>query len=61
MNSQVVVTGAGSMGLAIARRVAQDRTIMLADINQTTLDAAATLLTGECVLSIFRRHEGHRK
>ncbi|MBD0023121.1 SDR family oxidoreductase [Gordonia pseudamarae] len=48
MNNQVVVvTGAGSMGLAIARRVAQDRTIVLADINRTNLDAATTLLTGE--------------
>ena len=47
MNTEVVVViGAGGIGLAIARRQGPGKTLLLADFNQQTLDAAAAELTG---------------
>ncbi|MEE2032007.1 SDR family oxidoreductase [Rhodococcus chondri] len=43
----VVVIGVGGMGLAIARRVGSGRALVLADFDETTLDAAAETLRGE--------------
>ncbi len=40
----VVVTGAGGIGQAIARRQGTGRTILFADLNEQTLAAAATTL-----------------
>ncbi len=40
-----VVIGAGSIGLAIARRVSAGKKILLADINQANADAAAQVLS----------------
>jgi NAD(P)-dependent dehydrogenase (short-subunit alcohol dehydrogenase family) len=42
-----VITGAGGIGLAIARRVGRGRTVLLADYNEKALSAAAELLRGE--------------
>ncbi|GAA1963471.1 SDR family oxidoreductase [Agromyces allii] len=42
-----VVIGVGGMGLAIARRVASGRRVVLADFNEATLEAAAAQLTGD--------------
>ncbi|SFR70842.1 NAD(P)-dependent dehydrogenase, short-chain alcohol dehydrogenase family [Agromyces sp. CF514] len=42
-----VVIGVGGMGLAIARRIANGRRVVLADFNLATLEAAAAQLTGE--------------
>jgi NAD(P)-dependent dehydrogenase (short-subunit alcohol dehydrogenase family) len=42
----VVVTGAGGMGEAIARRIGTGRTVVLADFNKTQLHAAAERLAG---------------
>lgn len=42
----VVVIGAGGIGTAIARRQAVGKTLLLADFNETTLDAAAAELRG---------------
>lgn len=42
-----VVIGVGGMGLAIARRVASGRALLLADFNEATLEAAAQQLRGE--------------
>lgn len=43
----LVVIGAGGMGLAIARRTGPGKTVLLADNNAVTLDAAAARLTDE--------------
>jgi NAD(P)-dependent dehydrogenase (short-subunit alcohol dehydrogenase family) len=40
----VVVIGAGGIGEAIARRQGSGRSVLLADVNEGTLDAAATVL-----------------
>lgn len=42
-----VVTGAGGMGRAIARRVGSGRRVLIADFDEAALDAAADLLRGE--------------
>ena len=41
-----VITGAGGIGLAIARRVGRGRTVLLADYNEKALSAAAETLRG---------------
>jgi NAD(P)-dependent dehydrogenase (short-subunit alcohol dehydrogenase family) len=46
MGEVVVVTGAGGMGEAIARRIGAGRTIVLADFDETQLQAAADRLDG---------------
>jgi NAD(P)-dependent dehydrogenase (short-subunit alcohol dehydrogenase family) len=47
MNKEVlVVIGAGGIGQAIARRQGAGKTILLADLNQNTLEAAAQTLEG---------------
>jgi NAD(P)-dependent dehydrogenase (short-subunit alcohol dehydrogenase family) len=43
----LVVIGAGGMGVSVARRVGAGRVILLADINQAGLKAAAEALTGD--------------
>ena len=43
----LVVVGAGGMGLSTARRVGAGRVIMLADINQSGLEAAADALSAD--------------
>jgi NAD(P)-dependent dehydrogenase (short-subunit alcohol dehydrogenase family) len=43
----VVVIGVGGMGLAIARRIGSGRAVMLADFNESTLEAAAAQLRVE--------------
>ncbi|MFI6365979.1 SDR family oxidoreductase [Nocardia sp. NPDC050630] len=42
-----VIVGAGSIGLAIARRIGNGRAVLLADYSQKTLDAASELFSGE--------------
>ncbi|MFD4600701.1 SDR family oxidoreductase [Streptomyces sp. NPDC058464] len=42
-----VVVGSGSIGLAIARRVGNGRTLLLADYSEKALDTASDLLSGE--------------
>ncbi len=44
MTSVIVVVGAGSIGLAIARRVSAGKHVLLADLHQENADAAATVL-----------------
>jgi NAD(P)-dependent dehydrogenase (short-subunit alcohol dehydrogenase family) len=44
MNNVVVVIGAGSIGKAIARRVSAGKHVLLADLRQDNLDAAAKVL-----------------
>ncbi|MFF2371256.1 SDR family oxidoreductase [Agromyces sp. NPDC058110] len=51
----VVVIGVGGMGLAIARRIGSGRSVLLADFNEATLEAAATVLRGEGHDVITRR------
>lgn len=46
MTSVVVVIGAGSIGQAIARRVSVGKHILLADLHQDNVDAAAKVLSG---------------
>lgn len=43
----VVVTGAGGMGTAVARRIGSGRTVILADASPARLDAAVDALTAE--------------
>jgi NAD(P)-dependent dehydrogenase (short-subunit alcohol dehydrogenase family) len=43
----VVVTGAGAMGLAVARRLAAGRPVLLADASESTLDIGVAALRGE--------------
>jgi NAD(P)-dependent dehydrogenase (short-subunit alcohol dehydrogenase family) len=43
--SVVVITGAGGMGAAIARRIGTGSSLVLADFNQTSLDREVALLT----------------
>jgi len=43
----LVVVGTGGMGLSTARRVGVGRVIMLADINQIGLEAAANALSAD--------------
>ncbi|MCK9878178.1 SDR family oxidoreductase [Frankia sp. AgPm24] len=43
----VVITGTGGMGLAIARRLASGRTLLLADRNESALHALAQDLRGQ--------------
>ena len=43
-NDVLVVIGAGSIGQAIARRTGPGKQVLLADFNETTLQAAATAL-----------------
>lgn len=43
----VVVIGVGGMGLAIARRQGAGRTVLLADLNESILESAATSLRGD--------------
>lgn len=45
MNSVIVVIGAGSIGQAIARRVSAGKHVLLADIRQDNVDAAANVLS----------------
>jgi NAD(P)-dependent dehydrogenase (short-subunit alcohol dehydrogenase family) len=47
MKKVAVITGAGSMGAMIARRVGQDRTLLFADIRQEALDGVAQQMRGE--------------
>ncbi|MGC7101717.1 SDR family oxidoreductase [Amycolatopsis lurida] len=47
MSDVVVVTGAGGMGLAIARRLAAGRRTLLADFSEPALTAAAEALRGD--------------
>ena len=45
MNQEVlVVIGAGGIGQAIARRQGAGKSVLLADVNEDTLDAVATVL-----------------
>ena len=44
MTQVIVVIGAGSIGLAIARRVSAGKHVLLADLRQDNLDAAAKVL-----------------
>lgn len=46
MTSVIVVIGAGSIGLAIARRVSAGKHVLVADLRQENVDAAATVLGG---------------
>ena len=41
----LVITGAGGMGLAVARRLGSGRQLLLADIDPVTLEAAAAQLS----------------
>ncbi len=43
----LVVTGAGGMGQAVARRLGRGRPLVLADVNDTELTRAATVLEGD--------------
>ncbi|MCS7051913.1 MAG: SDR family NAD(P)-dependent oxidoreductase, partial [Thermomicrobium sp.] len=43
----VVITGAGGMGIAIARRLGPSRRLLLADINETTLGRVEQQLRDE--------------
>lgn len=43
----VVVTGAGGMGLAVARRIGSGRSVVLADAYAKVLDLAVATLRGE--------------
>jgi len=43
----MVVVGTGGMGLAVARRLASGRRLLLADYSQASLDTATTALRGE--------------
>lgn len=45
MSEVIVVTGAGSIGQAIARRVSAGRKVLLADLRQETADAAAKTMS----------------
>lgn len=45
--SVVIVIGTGGMGLAVARRLASGRRLLLADYSEASLDAATTALRGE--------------
>jgi NAD(P)-dependent dehydrogenase (short-subunit alcohol dehydrogenase family) len=45
MASVIVVIGVGSIGLAIARRVGAGKQVLLADLRQENVDAAATVLS----------------
>jgi NAD(P)-dependent dehydrogenase (short-subunit alcohol dehydrogenase family) len=45
MNNVIVVIGAGSIGQAIARRVSSGKHILLADLRQDNVDAAAKVLS----------------
>ena len=44
MTNVIVVIGAGSIGQAIARRVSAGKHILLADLRQDNVDAAAKVL-----------------
>jgi NAD(P)-dependent dehydrogenase (short-subunit alcohol dehydrogenase family) len=44
MDQIIVVIGAGSIGMAIARRVSAGKQVLLADLRQETADAAAKVL-----------------
>ena len=45
MNNVIVVIGAGSIGQAIARRVSSGKHVLLADLSQDNVDAAAKVLS----------------
>ncbi len=45
MNNVIVVIGAGSIGQAIARRVSSGKRVLLADLRQDNVDAAAKVLS----------------
>jgi NAD(P)-dependent dehydrogenase (short-subunit alcohol dehydrogenase family) len=45
MNNVIVVIGAGSIGQAIARRVSSGKHVLLADLRQDNVDAAAKVLS----------------
>ena len=45
MGSVIVVTGAGSIGQAIARRVSAGKKVLLADLRQENADAAASVFS----------------
>ena len=45
--SVVIVIGTGGMGLAVARRLASGRRLLLADYSEASLDAVTTALCGE--------------
>ena len=45
MTNVIVVIGAGSIGQAIARRVSAGKHVLLADLRQDNIDAAAKILT----------------
>jgi NAD(P)-dependent dehydrogenase (short-subunit alcohol dehydrogenase family) len=44
MTDAIVVIGAGSIGQAIARRVSAGKHVLLADLRQDNVDAAARVL-----------------
>jgi NAD(P)-dependent dehydrogenase (short-subunit alcohol dehydrogenase family) len=44
MNNVIVVIGTGSIGQAIARRVSAGKHVLLADLRQDNVDAAAKVL-----------------
>ncbi|GAA3878411.1 SDR family oxidoreductase [Leifsonia kafniensis] len=46
-NGVLVVIGTGGMGIAITRRIGAGRTVLLADFNETALDAVAETLRDE--------------
>jgi 3-hydroxyacyl-CoA dehydrogenase len=56
MNNVIVVIGAGSIGQAIARRVSAGKHVLLADLRQNNIDAAARILSGSVNL-----HRSDRK
>jgi hypothetical protein len=45
MNNVIVVIGVGSVVQAIARRVSADKHVLLADLRQDNVDAAAKVLS----------------
>jgi NAD(P)-dependent dehydrogenase (short-subunit alcohol dehydrogenase family) len=45
MSNVIVVIGAGSIGQAIARRVSAGKHVLLADLRQDNVDAAANVLS----------------
>jgi NAD(P)-dependent dehydrogenase (short-subunit alcohol dehydrogenase family) len=45
MNNVIVVIGAGSIGQAIARRISSGKHVLLADLRQDNVDAAAKVLS----------------
>ena len=65
MTNVTVVIGAGSIGLAIARRVSAGKHVLLADLHQKNADAAAKVLSeagfdvSTCVVDVASRASVH--